>query len=96
MGTTAYVRDFRGIVLDRGSRDLHHLLAAARAMKLPFLGHVDEYDDTVFNRLQLSVLIEEIDHIRLNEGESHALEELARLVSDVRERPHRYLVFSGD
>lgn len=96
MGTTVFVRDFRGQVLKRGSLDMRALIQAARGMRLPLLGHVDEYDDTVFNRHQLVVVSEECVALRDAGSSGAALEELARLADFVRERPHRYLVFNGD
>jgi hypothetical protein len=97
VGTTAFVRDYVGSVLYRSALDVREVLRAASAQALPLLGNVDEYDDTVFNALQLHVISGELDQIaRESETLSLQLQELQRMVARVQERPHRYLVFNGD
>lgn len=96
MGTTAYVRTYSGEVLDRGRHDLVPALRVAQQIGLPFLESVDEYDDTVFNRKQLAVVIKEFDILRQSGVDEAVIGEVTRLVELVRVRPHRYLVFNGD
>jgi len=97
VGTTAHVRDYTGSVLCWGALDMRDLLRAANGQALPLLGNVDEYDDTVFNRQQLRVVIGELDQIaRTSSGLDPQLQELDGMVARVQERPHRYLVFNGD
>lgn len=96
MGTTVYVRDFRGKLLQRGATDMGRLLVAARQARLPLLGSVDEYDDTVFNRSQVALVLEELDRLELSANLEHARAELISMAVGVQQRPHRYLVFNGD
>jgi hypothetical protein len=73
------------------------LLRAARERTLPFLGNVDEFDDTVFNRLQLRVVGEELEQIsRTSTDLGPEVREVQTLAALAGERPHRYLVFNGD
>jgi hypothetical protein len=96
MGITVEIRAFRGEILDRGGQDVHQLVDAARLAGMPFLANVDEYDDTVFNRLQLSVVVDEIRELSSRGLGGPAVEEVTRMIEKVRARPHRYLVFNGD
>jgi hypothetical protein len=96
MGTTVYVRDFRGAVLQRGVVDMQDLLDRARQAHLPLLGIVDEYDDTIFNGMQVSVVVRELGALAGDDALKPALEELEAMAGVVQERPHRYLVFNGD
>ncbi|MCL1869353.1 MAG: hypothetical protein FWF90_02940 [Promicromonosporaceae bacterium] len=97
MGTTAYVREYGGTVLLRGQLEMTGLVRSANRLALPFLGNVDEFDDTIFNRLQLRVVGAELDEISRTSSDFGAeVRELEDLVSLVQERPHRFLVFNGD
>lgn len=59
---------------------------------------VDRYDDTVFDRSQLKVLITELR--ALTDGttvdEAEAVHEILTLAAQVERNAHRYLVFNGD
>ncbi len=91
------MRDYRGSVLSLGNLDLGGILRVATGQGLPFLGNVDEYDDTVFNRHQLRLVADELEQIaRTSPGLERGLHELKEMVELVAERPHRYLVFNGD
>lgn len=84
-------------MLQQGSLDMRGVLRAASAQALPLLGNVDEYDDTVFNALQLRVISGELDQIaRASEALGPQVQELQHLMARVREHPHRYLIFNGD
>jgi hypothetical protein len=97
VGTTALVRDYRGSVLSGGNLDLRGIFRAAAGQGLPFLGNVDEYDDTVFNRHQLRMVADELDQLaRTTTVLESELQELRELVAQADQRPHRYLVLNGD
>ena len=96
MGTVSEVRDFRGGILRQGVIEMSELLAAARQARLPFLGCVDEYDNTVFNQLQAAVVREELARIESFPGLESAVAEVRSMIDEVQQRPHRYLVFNGD
>jgi len=84
-------------VLLRGQLEMTGLVRSANRLALPFLGNVDEFDDTIFNRLQLRVVGAELDEISRTSSDFGAeVRELEDLVSLVQERPHRFLVFNGD
>ncbi|WP_411137999.1 hypothetical protein [Streptomyces sp. C10] len=99
MGISVQVRTFAGTV---EATCVHPAIAAlcgrAASQNLPLLGCVDPYDDTVFNRLQLRVLIPELR--ALTDGsaaeEAEAVHEILALTAQVERRAHRYLVFNGD
>ncbi|GEL98528.1 hypothetical protein CTE05_20750 [Cellulomonas terrae] len=96
MGMTAHVRDFRGEILDRGGRDVRELVDAARRAGLPFLANVDEYDDTVFNRMQAAVVADELHELSHRGLGGPIFDEVLQMIGRTQERPHRYLVFNGD
>lgn len=97
MGTTTYVRDYSGTVLQWGQLEMGKLLRAARVQAMPFLGSADEYDDTVFNRLQLRAVADELKQIRRTSNDlGPEVRELEVLAALADERPHRFLVFNGD
>ena len=99
MGISVEVRTFTGAV---EARCVHPAIAAlcGRAARehLPLLGCVDLYDDTVFNRSQLKVLVPELR--ALADGstaeEAEAAHEILDLTAQVECKAHRYLVFNGD
>ncbi len=62
------------------------------------LAHVDPYGDTIFNRAQMSTLLEELATI-LPELDGVALSTaraIRVLVAAHAHKPHRYLWFIGD
>ena len=64
----------------------------------PFLGSVDVYVDTTFNRMQVSRVLSELESLReiCGPDESSAIEEILAMIGLVQRKPHRYLVFNGD
>ncbi|MBV7648891.1 hypothetical protein [Streptomyces albidoflavus] len=93
------VRTYSGEVLGRSEhRALGSLFASVPLEGFPFIGHVDPYDDTIFNRLQVNSILAELEKLGsyLGDDEMAAAIEVIDLASLVSERPHRYLVFSGD
>lgn len=46
-----------------GARSTCEAPCVASVRALPLLGRSDAYDDTVFNRLQLRVVVSELDHL---------------------------------
>jgi hypothetical protein len=99
MALSVLVRTFTGTVL-RSSTDsgLHAICVLARERGLPLLGHIDPYDNTIFNRMQAEVIRSELGSLTKISGPEYkaSLEGLIDLVNLVVERPHRYLVFNGD
>jgi hypothetical protein len=78
---------------------LDRLLARAEEMRLPLLGLVDPYDDTIFNRFQMQRVVPELTKLRdsaCTSEEAEAAAQLLVLTQDVDAKPHRYLVFIGD
>ncbi|RII06959.1 hypothetical protein DSC45_34595 [Streptomyces sp. YIM 130001] len=66
--------------------------------KLPLLGLIDPYDDTVFNCSQLRALIPELRALANDSAadEAEAVRGILALTAQVERQPHRYLVFNGD
>jgi hypothetical protein len=63
------------------------------------LGVVDPYGDTIFNRLQMPFLLDELARLDLssvNESERRGLLRLEALAIRCQEEPHLYLRFIGD
>ncbi|MFV2017822.1 hypothetical protein [Micromonospora sp. LOL_023] len=77
---------------------LNRLCEYASTAGIPMLGHIDPYDDTIFNRMQMPLVQAEL--IDLSQTAPPDIAEAARellvLVEHVTAKPHRYLVFSGD
>lgn len=99
MPLSILVRTYTGEVL---ATSVHPAIGAvcesARKRGLVMLGYVDKYDDTVFNRTQVTHIREELVQLREHcaADETEALAELTKLIDMVAERPHRYLLFNGD
>lgn len=64
----------------------------------PMLAHIDPYGDTIFNRAQMSTLLEELATIRpeLDGVALSTARAISVLVEAHARRPHRYLWFVGD
>jgi len=63
------------------------------------LRFIDPYGDTIFNRLQIPVFIEELNCLAgtaETKEEKHFLKELLKLAQKCRDEPHFYLRFIGD
>ncbi len=62
------------------------------------LAHVDPYGDTIFNRAQMSALVEELATIQPDlDGEALSTARALRVLIKAHGRqPHRYLWFIGD
>src|SRR4051812_46241254 len=96
---SAMVRTYSGEVLARSQHGaLGQLFSTISSKQFPLVGHVDLYDDTIFNRLQIRALLAELNSLisSLEGGELVAAMELVDLAAVACERPHRYLVISGD
>ncbi|MGW1913218.1 hypothetical protein ACWCQS_21395 [Streptomyces sp. NPDC002076] len=99
MPLSILVRTYTGEILATSVHPgIGAICESARKRGLAMLGCVDKYDDTVFNRTQVSHIRGEL--LQLHElceaDEAAALSELVKLLDVVSERPHRYLVFNGD
>ncbi|WP_405651391.1 hypothetical protein OG581_12555 [Streptomyces sp. NBC_01386] len=99
MGISVQVRTFTGAV---EATCVHPAIAAvcgrAARQNLPLLGCVDPYDDTMFNRSQLKVLVPELGVLAdgSTADEAEAVHEILALTAQVERKAHRYLVFNGD
>ncbi|MGN6758085.1 MAG: hypothetical protein ACTHMJ_17030 [Thermomicrobiales bacterium] len=63
------------------------------------LRFVDPYGQTVFNHLQLTQFLAEVEQIRANArtpDEARMFERIEELVELCRSKPHRYFKFYGD
>ncbi|MFD8222421.1 hypothetical protein ACFV2U_54600 [Streptomyces sp. NPDC059697] len=99
MGISVQVRTFTNAV---EATCVHPAIAAlcaqAASQSLPLLGCVDPYDDTVFNRSQLKVLIPELQGLAEVSAaeEAEAAHAILALAAQIERKAHRYLVFNGD
>ncbi|MFE4455097.1 hypothetical protein [Streptomyces sp. NPDC056796] len=99
MGISVDVRTFTGeIEATCGHPSIPALCERAAHQNLPLLGCVDPYDDTVFNRSQLRILIPELLSLADDSAaeEAEAADEILSLAAQVERKAHRYLVFNGD
>ncbi|GAA1139387.1 hypothetical protein F4556_006946 [Kitasatospora gansuensis] len=99
MPISVHLRTYTGETLAICSHpSINALCLRAHNLGLPGLGHVDPEDNTVFNRLQLRLLIPEL--IRLAQeaptGEAEAARELLALTEQMQSKPHHVLLFNGD
>lgn len=99
MGISVQVRTFAGAVEATCVHpSIADLCRRAASQNLPMLGYVDPWDDTVFNRSQLRVLIPELRVLANGSAteEAEAVHEILALTAQVERKAHRYLVFNGD
>ncbi|MFJ4910663.1 hypothetical protein ACIQCR_34860 [Streptomyces sp. NPDC093249] len=76
---------------------LDALCEQAAQAGLPGIGNVDKYDDTVFNRSQMRLVIPELTQLSLSTTPvAEAAEEVLALARTIERKNHRYLVFNGD
>ena len=103
MGISAFVTDFRGRKVSEGVLDpsnaLRRLLPPSSDTTFHCLRFIDRYGDTVFNRLQVPVLLTELDSVRATAEsgrEVEILDSLRSLAERALLRPGLYLTFYGD
>lgn len=102
MGLAVVLEDERGERIG-GVEDptnvLHRLLPAPDDRDFPCLRYVDRYGNTVFNRGQLSDLVEEIRRVAKKATDHEEIEILGTIVELALRglsEPHLYLKFIGD
>ncbi|MGS2648784.1 hypothetical protein [Streptosporangium sp. LJ11] len=93
------VQEYTGIIVARGEQRIYaSTIKALDRSAFPMLGHIDPYDDTMFNSLQVRTLVEELDRLPndhpLNSSDCSDLKALCELV--VGRIHHRQLWFIGD
>jgi len=77
---------------------LCQLAQAASEADVAMLRHIDPWGDTIFNRLQLRIVIQELDvlaKLARNESETALIAEVRGLAIFCQEKPHRYLKIFG-
>lgn len=101
MGIDLYLQDESGQIieslLDPASL-LSRLVLEAGTGNSHFVGYIDPYGDTIFNRLQMPQLIEELN-IAANRTApvvAQHIREVLRLAVKCRDAVHLYLKFCGD
>ena len=94
------LRDNSGTVIGAaGETPPGRMLPEITGDDFPLLRGVDEYDDTVFNSLQMTWLLEELKRLRESAGSpdrARLLEEIIELGNQCATNQHTYLVFVGD
>jgi hypothetical protein len=93
-------RDNSGSVLGLAGESLPgKFLPEIEGDDFPLLRGVDEYDDTVFNSLQMTWLLQELKRLRDtrdSRDQARLLDEIIELGEQCAAMPHTYLVFVGD
>ncbi len=78
---------------------LHRILPSSDDVSSRTLRYVDWYGDTVFNRVQMDDVIEELQ-VLLSKAQSHdereLLGQILELARKCKNEPHLYLKFYGD
>lgn len=102
MGLCIVLRTESGEQLDFAADEknlLGKLLGAPDPGKFPMLASIDQYGDTVFNRIQMSRFLDEWKTLRRS-AKSPVEEDLLQSVQAMAEKAvqavHLYLVFVGD
>lgn len=94
------LRDNSGSVLGvAGETPPSKMLPDIASDDFPLLRGVDEYDDTVFNSLQMTWLLQELKRLRETAGsedQARLLEQIIGLGEQCAANPHTYLTFLGD
>ncbi len=95
----AEIRDGRCQTLARMSchENFDPVLMGVDVQKLPLLGSIDPYGDTVFNYLQVErILIEFRDYQLIERGFEVSVRRLEEFSRQALAKPHRFLWFIGD
>jgi hypothetical protein len=97
------VRDEKGARLAESGRptgSTNPLAKAADATAFPMLGSIDPYGNTIFNRIQMMRLAEEVRRLiraaEFTPDERSFLEEILEFCAMGTAKYHRYLWFVGD
>jgi hypothetical protein len=78
---------------------LGRMLEKLDAQEFPMLSSIDIYGDTIFNRLQVSRLLTELDILlkrNLTADEQLLLQAVSDIGKKAQEDVHQYIVFIGD
>jgi hypothetical protein len=96
---SAVVQDSRGNSFQRlDDPRINDLVTHAHAATMPMLGWVDEYGDTIFNVVQMELVVAELERIRdTGPGElTEVAVQLLAMTDFVKSTPHQFLVLLGD
>jgi hypothetical protein len=93
------IQDEKGNEVSEGIDIQANLLAHPDDSRFNCLAFIDPYGDTIFNRLQLKLLSEDL-HILEESCQNHQQREIIKqietLIKQCQEEPHLYIKFSGD
>ena len=86
----AEVSDLNDVITSLAETACHQRLEIAHT--------IDRYGDTVFNRLQVPMLVKDLDRMLANASseQTPVLRRVQSLAERVAEEPHLYLKFMGD
>jgi hypothetical protein len=99
VGMSVVVRTFRSLEESASThRSIGELCRLAADAAFPMLRCVDPYDNTVFNRSQMRLVIPELRALieLADRREADAGREILELAQHVERQHHRYLIFNGD
>ena len=91
-------RGRRARIFDGPTSSLASLLPEANDPTFRCVGFIDPYGNTIFNQLQLPVLIAELEELskRADVEQRATIDRLLEFASGILETPHWYLRFIGD
>jgi len=102
MGLNIILQDERGKTIDQISDPkniLHRLLPSVEDTTFQCLRFIDWYGDTIFNRLQMELFLNELERITQKAStkkETNLLANIRNLAQRCQNEPHLYLKFCGD
>jgi len=96
---SAVVQDERGNQLGQRVDLPTSLLPDLHDTRFTCLRFVDPYGDTLFNRLQVQLLLEDLrvlETLAQSYEQQNAIQRIRALVEECQKEPHLYLKFTGD
>lgn len=77
---------------------LHRILPRIDDKKYQLVRFVDWYGDTIFNRVQMTPLLDDLQVLlaNSNDGEAHLLKSIQKICEQCRDKVHLYIKFYGD
>jgi hypothetical protein len=90
------VQDEEGNEISEGVDLSSSILPPLTDTRFVCLRFVDEYGDTVFNQLQIPIVLEELAVLKVSTEDRASVEEIEVLARICQQEPHLYLKFIGD
>jgi len=100
MGWTIILEDENKAELHAISKELNSNIInyESKSESFKLLKYLDPYGDTVFNRMQIDDLIEDLLVLKVHESNKHLelIDKIIALANRCKNEAHTYLIFYGD